>query len=250
MSEHEKDLALDDEALVRDTRQDCATAKEAPSAFTLAQKIKMHLPAALIYTRYLAPAVFGILLFGLSFFDWVYFFMGGDPLKMSLFAFYKQTITSSLRYVGGTTTAAMNGFYGLMAAAAALCLVFYVLALFLSGLSAVTAVRAFRAGHESEESNRAKVAFKVAYPNRICLLLSNALYLVPTLFPEIFSAVGRLFLSISGSGTVFVTVNVFFIITIVFTALMLALSLGIKRYEYRKKMNMFLFWLPEEEEEK
>ena len=206
----------------------------------LSEKIKGNAPRFAIYARYLLPAVFGVFLLVFSFADGVRFYMNGRSMKMSLFAFYKNTLTAAHGYLAGTTEAQANWFYGLLSGGAILFALVYVLALGFSVLAAVTACRAFLAGQESEEGNRMKVIFKVAFPNRGFLLAANCLYLVPALFPEYFSAVGRRFLALSGKDTVFVDVNGYLIATLVMLAFTLVLSLLIKKWEYQKSMNMFV----------
>ena len=210
-------------------------------------RLKKALPYGAIYARYLLPVLTGVLLLTFSFFDWVYFYMQGSRYKMSLFSFYQRTLTSSLEYVGGKTAAQTDWFYGMLSVGAIVGILFYLVALFLAVLAAVTAIRAFRAGHESEESNRMKVIFKIAFPNRVCLFLSNALFLVPTLFPAYFSAVGRSFMLIGKEGTVYTDTNVLFFVILGLTLLTLALAFAITRLERQKKMNMFLVFHPDEE---
>ena len=204
------------------------------------EKFKQDLPRLAIFARYLLPAVFGIFLLGFSFADGVRFYMNGRPMKMSLFAFYKNTLISAHTYLAGTTDTQANWFYGLMAGGAILFALLYLLALGFSLLAAYTACRAFWQGRSEDEINRMKVIFKIAFPNRGFLFAANCLYLVPALFPEYFSAVGRRFLALSGRETVYVDVNGYLIATLITVALTLALSLLIKRWEYQKSMNMFV----------
>lgn len=212
------------------------------------KRVKKALPYVAIYARYLLPLLTGVLLLAFSFLDWVYFYMRGSRYKMSLFSFYQRTLTSSLEYVGGTTTAQTNGFYGLLSVGAVVGILLYLVALFLAVLAAVTAIRAFRAGHESEESNRMKVVFKIAFPNRVCLFLSNALFLVPTLFSEYFGAVGRHFMLVDKKEIIYTETNILFFVILGLTLITLALAIAIPRLERQKKMNMFLIWHSDEEE--
>ena len=213
------------------------------------ERLKKAMPYVAIYARYLLPLFTGVLLLAFSYLDWVYFYMRGSRYKMSLFSFYQRTLTSSLEYVGGKTTAASNEFYGILSGGAVVGILFYLVALFFAVLAAVTAIRAFRAGHESEQSNRMKVAFKIAFPNRVCLLLSNVLFLVPTLFPEYFSAVGRHFMLVDKKEIIYTETNVLFFVILGLTLITLALALLIPRLERQKKMNMFLVWHPDEDGE-
>ncbi|MBO5354816.1 MAG: hypothetical protein J6B09_01965 [Clostridia bacterium] len=213
------------------------------------ERMKKALPYVAIYARYLLPLLTGVLLLGFSFLDWVYFYMQGSRYKMSLFSFYQRTLTSSLDYVGGKTTDQANGFYGMLSAGAVVGILFYLVALFFAVLAALTAIRAFRAGHESKESNRMKVAFKIAFPNRVCLFLSNVLFLVPALFPEYFSAVGRHFMLVDKKEIIYTETNILFFVILGLTLITLALALAIPRLERQKKMNMFLIFHPDEDEE-
>ena len=213
------------------------------------ERVKKVLPYIAIYARYLLPLLTGVLLLVCSFFEWIYFYMQGSLYKMSLFSFYQRTLTSSLAYVGGTTAAKSNWFYGMLTAGAVVGLLVYLVALFLAVLAAVTAIRAFRAGHESEESNRMKIAFKIAFPNRVCLFLSNVLFLVPTLFPAYFAAVGRHFMMVGKKEIIYTEKNILFFVVLGLTLIMLALSFAITRFERQKKMNMFLVFHPDEDEE-
>ena len=215
-------------------------------ACTRRERIAKNAPRWAIYARYLLPPVMGVLLLVLSFLDGVYFYMNGRGYKMSLFAFYKNTLTSARSYLGGTTEAQTDWFYGLLSTGAIVGILVYLLAMFFAVLGAVTACRAFAAGHESEQSNRMKIIFKIAFSNRCALFFANMLFLVPVVFPEYFSAVGQHFMSIGGESTVFVESNLYFHLTAVYAGVLLALSLWMYVWELRKKMNMFLVWHPED----
>ena len=85
-----------------------------------------------------------------------------------------------------------------------------------------------------------KMIFKIAFPNRICLFLSNALVLLPTLYPHFLSFVGSRFLLVGDEDVVYVLLNRPLIAVGVMTVLSLVLALAIPRLERRKRMNMFL----------
>ena len=204
------------------------------------ERLKKAIPYIAIYARDLLPVFTGVLLLAFSFLDWVYFYMQGSLYKMSLFSFYQRTLTSSLEYVGGTTTAQTNGFYGLLSVGAVVGILLYLVALFLAVLAAVTAIRAFRAGHESEESNRMKVIFKIAFPNRRWLFISNLLVLIPAAYPHFVSLVGSRFLAIGGENVIFILLNRPLIVVGGLVLVTLILAILIPRLERRKKMNMFL----------
>lgn len=194
----------------------------------------------LIVARYLLPLVSALALLVISLFYNVRMVSIGKRYEGSLARLLVNTLVGTHDYLGGELKAAKTTFYALLSGGSLVCMLCYLVALFFAGLAAYTACRAFRAGHESEESNRYKLIFKVAFPNRVCLFLSNALLLIPTLYPHFLSFIGSRFLLIGDEAVVYVLVNRPLIITGVMTALSLVLALAIPRLERRKKMNMFL----------
>lgn len=240
-AQEETDEATDD--VFDEDETDDSSVESTASAWA---KVKKNLPRIAVFARYLLPALFGVLLTGLSFVDGVRFYMRGRAMKMSLFAFYKNTLTSAHHYLAGATEEQANWFYGLLSGGAIVGILCYLLALFFAVLAAVTACRAFFSGHESEQSNRMKLIFKIVFPNRICLYCSCLLFLVPVLFPYYFAGVGQRFILMGGRDTVFVTFNMYLVLFFVFAILTLVLSLLTPRYERQKKMNMFLLWDPDE----
>ena len=172
---------------------------------------------------------------------------GGLPYEISPVRLYINTLTGARAYqVGGDPSAARDAFYGFLTAGAVVGILVFLLALFLNGLAAVAAWRAFFAGHESDESNRMKRVFKIAFPNRVCLFLANALWLVPALFPLFFSKMGTRYLQIGLNATVFIRTDWPLLVVGVLTLLTLVLAVAIPRIERAKKMNMFLLWHKEE----
>ena len=87
-----------------------------------------------------------------------------------------------------------------------------------------------------------KMIFKVAFPNRVCLFLANALWIVPALFPLFFSKTGIRYLQVGLANTLFVTLDLPLIVVGALTLLTLVLAIVISRFERSKKMNMFLLW--------
>ena len=244
----EVDEELCDEEACEDEADDAESVSEGEKHSPLWETVKKKAPRIAVFVRYLLPAVFAIVLFAVSFLDGVYFYMNGRPLKMSLIAFYKNTLTAAHTYLAGTTEAQANWFYGLLSAGAIVFALLYLLALGFAVLAAVTALRALLAKPEGELCNRMKMIFKIAFPNRNFLYLSNLLILVPTLYPEYFSAVGRRFLLIGGKETVYVETNVYFIVTAIYLVLLVGLSFLVSRWERQKNMNMFLITHPEDDE--
>ena len=237
------------EAPFDDEQEDELDPREENGKTVLWETVKKKLPRVAIFARYLLPAVFGVVLLITAFFDGVYFYMNGKLMKTSLVSFYKNTLTSAHGYLAGTTDSQTNLFYGLMAGGALVFALIYLLALGLSALAAVTACRAFLSEQDGERCNRAKVIFKIAFPNRVLLYLSGVLYFVPSLYPQYFSAVGKRFLAIGGRETVFVDRNGYLIATLIYAAVLAVLSLAISKWERREKMNMFLVTHSDEETE-
>lgn len=203
---------------------------------------KKRLPVIAIYARYFLPVLTALVLLILSCCDLVYFYMVGASYKMSLFAFLKSTLSAAIAYVG-EGNGDYGAFYAVQTIGAVIFIAIHLLAIFFSVFAAVTACRAFRAGHESRESNRMKIAFKIAFPNRIALFLANLTLILPTLHPYYFAAVGKAF--DGGSALLFIAQNVPLIVVGVLLALTLALAMVTPRFERRKKMNMFLIFEPD-----
>ncbi len=209
-------------------------------------KKRLNLPRLAVYARYVLPAVNGVVALVLSLLYLVKVASYGMTYEASLARLYVNTLTGARTFMIKGSEEISGWFYGFLTVGAVLGILLYLVALFLSVLAAVTAIRAFRAGHESEESNRMKVIFKVAFPNRLCLFLSEALLLVPMLFPEYFSAVGGRFMLTGGESVIFVMLNRPLIVVGALTLVTLLLALLIPRWERQKKMNMFLVWHPED----
>lgn len=199
-----------------------------------------RLPRLLIFARYLFPLLCVLALFVMSFFYNVKIYSGGVEQELSILRLYLNTFKGMHRYFGGATLAGRSWFYGIVTAGAIVGILCFLVTLFLAGLAAYTAVRAFLAGHESEQSDRMKLIFKIAFPNRVWLFLSELLILVPLLYPNFFSLVSTNFLAISGGSAIFVLLNRPLIVGVVALALTLVLAILIPRHERHEKMNMFL----------
>ena len=215
---------------------------------SLWQRVRAHLPSVAIWARYLLPPLTLLTLFVMSFFYNVKVYVGGAQDEVSILRLYINTFKGTHSYLGGATTAGGAWFYGIVTAGAVVGVLCFLIALFLTGLATYTAVRAFLAGHESEESDRMKLIFKIAFPNRVWLFLSELFLLFPLLYPNFFSAVGKRFLAIGGGNVIFVMLNRPLIVGAILLVLTLALALIIPRYERRRKMNMFLLHRTEKSE--
>lgn len=215
----------------------------------LSLRLRRALPYILIYARYVLPVVNVLVLLIMSFFYAVQVAGGGYTYEVSLVKLYANTFTGVRTYVTGKTATASNWFYGLLVTGAVVGILVFLLTAFLAVLGAVTAIRAFRAGHESEASNRMKVIFKIAFPNRIFLFLSNLALIVPALYPEYFSAIGGHFLLVGGESVIFVMLNRPLIVIASLLVVTLALAVAVSRLERQKKMNMLLIWHPQETDE-
>ncbi len=193
-----------------------------------------------IWARYLLPVVALLTVFVMGWFYNVRTLSVGAYYRVSLWRLYGNTLAGTHTYLGGKTVAAKSWFYGLLSVGAIVGILLFLLTAFLTVLAAYTTIRAFRAGVESEESNRMKTVFKIAFPNRFCLFLSNALLLVPTLFPHFVALVGSRLLVVGGEDVIFVLTNPVLIVAGAFLLLTLLLSLLISKEERRCRMNMFL----------
>ena len=205
---------------------------------------KRRLPILAIYLRYLLPAFTVVFSLIYGFFYNVEFLSGGATGELSINRLYVNTFVGMHNYFGGATSAGRTSFYVLLTLGAAVGILLFLVAAFYAFLAAITAVRAFRYGYESEESDRMKLIFKVAFPGRKTLFFTNLLILIPLWYPHYFSMIGRHFLAIGGEDVIFVLHNSPLVVAGVLLALTLLLALIIPRFERRKKMNMFLLHHP------
>ncbi|MBQ9778089.1 MAG: hypothetical protein IJW22_04095 [Clostridia bacterium] len=202
--------------------------------------LKAHAAEIAIYVRYLLPLISTLTLFLLSFFYNIKTATGGRIYEVALGKLLVNTLTGTHEYLGGEMAEAKTWFFGLLSAIAVLCILVYLIALFLAGLAAYTAVRALRLPEGSEESNRYKLIFKIAFPNRRWLFISNLLVLIPAAYPHFVSLVGSRFLAIGGENVIFILLNRPLIVVGGLVLVTLILAILIPRLERRKKMNMFL----------
>lgn len=211
------------------------------------QRLCKKLPVIAIVARYCLPCVSVLVFLVMGWFYNVQASSIGSFYRVSTWRLLFHTLTGTHAYLGGEMASAKSWFYGLLSVSAILCILVFLLAVFFSVLAAYTAIRAFLAGHESEESNRMKIAFKIAFPNRVCLYLSNLLILIPAAYPHIYSAISARFLLIGGENAIFVFSNPTLVVLGVLAVVTVLLALFIPRFERRKRMNMFLVWHDEHE---
>lgn len=204
--------------------------------------LRNNVAEILIWARYMLPLLTALSLLVIGFFYNVRVSSFGKRYEISLARLLGNTITGTHNYLGGELKEATTTFYAILSVGAIVSILCYLIALFLTGLAAYTAYRAFRAGHESKESNRHKLIFKIAFPNRVCLFLSGALLLIPAAYPYFLSFVGSRALIIGGESVVFVLRNRPLIAVAILTAVTLVLAIIIPRLERRKKLNMFLLY--------
>lgn len=202
-----------------------------------------------VWARYALPLFTVAVLFVMGWFYNVRSVSVGVRYHVSLWRLYGSTLSGTHTYLGGKTVMAKSWFYGLISVGAIVGILCFLLAAFFAVLAFYTAYQSFRAGKDTERANRMKLIFKIAFPNRFCLLLSNALLLVPAFFPHFVSFVGSRFLVVSGEKTMFVLSNPVLATVGALLAVTLVLSLVIPKYERRKKMNMFLLEHPAEQDD-
>lgn len=203
------------------------------------KRVRASLPVALVLARYLFPALTATALVVMGFFKIVRF---AYRPAMSLWRLIWNTIVGARDYFGGEMQEAKSWFYGTLSAAALAEVLLGLVALFLIGFATYLAIRSFTAGYKSERSNRAKLAFKVVFPNRVCLYLSNLLLVLPALYPHIFSWVSRKFLLIGGEEVVYVIENPLLIVMGACSLVTLVLAILSYRFERRLHMNMFALY--------
>ena len=204
------------------------------------QRFCKRLPEILIWARYLMPALGALTVLVLGSFYNVRFIEGRLTKELSLWRLYANTFLGAHDYLGGSTRAGSSWFFGLLVAGAVVGILCLLVALLFAGIAAYTACRAFFAGHTSEKSDKMKLIFKIAFPNRVWLYVSQLFLLVPLVYPHFVSFVGGRFLAMGVGDAIFILLNRPLIVAGVFCLVTLVLALVIPRYERRKKMNMFL----------
>ena len=209
-------------------------------------RLRKNALKALVWTRYLLPFATALAVIVMGCFKMVRF---AFHKPISLFQLMWNTLVSARAYRAGETNAATDWFYGVLAGVTIVDILLALLALFFVALAAVVACRAFLLGHENKESNRAKLLFKIVFPNRVWLYLSNLLLLVPVLYPHLFSFVSTRFLRIGNESAVYVITNPALIVVGASLLLTLAIAIAIPRFERRLQMNLFLLYHAENEEE-
>lgn len=199
-----------------------------------------YLPRAAIYLRYLFPVLTGVVLTVLSFFYLVRYYQGGEAYVQTLFRFYYNTLSASHQYLGsGNTQAGKNALYGWLTAGAVGGILLYLLGMFFAVFALVLFLRAFRKSEETAAARRMKVLFKIAFPNRVCLFLSNCLFLPVALFPSYFSMVAGKVAGVSRTEILYVERNIPLIVTAVLTVLTLALAIFAAVREKQERLNPF-----------
>ena len=235
-----EDILSENGELAEDAWQEGEENVQASALRTRLRWVKAHLAEIAIYARYLLPLTAALTLLVLGFFYNIKTATGGKIYEVALGKLLVNTLTGTHEYLGGELAQAKTWFFGLLSAVAILCILVYLIALFLSGLAAYTAVRAFLCGEESEEGNRYKLIFKIAFPNRVWLFVSNLLVLIPAAYTYFVSLIGSRFLAIGGENVIFILLNRPLIVIGALCLITLALAILIPRFERRKRMNMFL----------
>ena len=234
--------------LMPDVEETDTVSGDNPKKESLWRRVCAHLPQAAIWARYLLPFVTLLVLFVMSFFYNVKVYVEGVENEVCVLRLYLNTFKGTYAYLGGTTATGRSWFYGIVTAGAIVGILLFLIALFLTGLAAYTAVRVFLLGHESEKSDKMKLIFKIAFPNRVWLFVADLTVLLPFLYPHFFSYVGGKFLAVGGESVIFILLNRPLLVGAVMLALTLLLAFLIPKYERRKKMNMFLLHRTEETE--
>ena len=209
------------------------------------------LPCLLIWIRYLFPVVTGLVLLGLSFGQLFEFYQSMTVGTISVFGLYKATFSTAFRAFGAVTDSTFIWYAVLQLIGALIGALAFLAAAVLSVLAAVTACCTFAREPNSAVGNRMKVIFKFAFPNRICLFLSNASYLVFLAFPYYFSFVLERFyyMGIEPEPPIYVKSHPIFWVGVALTAITLVLAVVAAHFERKKRMNMFLIEHNEETED-
>ena len=228
--------------------EDTSGSEEAAVPYHLSRRQKMRriLPVAVVYARYLLPAVSTLFLIISGFFYAVRGVNVGKYYEVSIWRLYANTFSGTHHYLGTEGNVRADGLYTTLTIGAVVGVLLLLLAVFLNVLAVVTALRAFRTGEKSEVAHRMKIKFNIAFPNRFCLFLANLLLIVPALYPNFYSAVSQNYMLVGATNVFYVTLNRPAIVLTVLSVLTLILAFVAKRYEKRKKMDMFELYRDEE----
>ena len=209
-----------------------------------------RLMTGLVWARYLLPPLAALTLLVIGFFYTVKGVVLGQGYEVSLWRMLGNTFGGAHNYLGSDNLSARaDSLYTALVLVALLLILLYLVGLFLSGLAAFTALRAFRAGHTAPLSNRMKVIFKVAFPNRVCLFIANLLLLAPTLYPHFYTAISHSYSLVGMQSVFFVTLNRPLIIAGALLFITLVLAVLTRRYEKEENMEMFEVFYPDKEGE-
>ena len=229
--------------------EDDACEEAAPEApvypLTGRQKLRRKLPVAVIYARYLLPLFSTVFLLISGFFYAVRGVNVGRYYEVSIWRLYANTFSGVHGYLGTDGNMRADGLYTTLSIGAVVGVLIFLLAAFLNVLAAVTAWRAFRAGEKSDLAHRMKIKFNIAFPNRVCLFLSNLLLLVPAAYPNFYSAVSQNYMLVGATNVFYVTLNRPLIVLFVLSALTLILAIASARYEKKRHMDMFALYREE-----
>lgn len=201
-----------------------------------------NFPRLLIWLRYLFPVVTGFVLFVLSFGDLFTFYQSATVGTISIFGLFGATFETLFTAFGQITDSTVVWYAVLQLAGAVIGIVGFLLAGGFSILAAVAAFRTFTREPNHPLGNRMKVIFKIAFPNRICLFLANAAYLLPFLYPYWFSLILERFyyMGVEPEPPIYVKSNPCFWVAFGLTVVNLVLAVVIARFERSKRMNLFL----------
>ena len=183
--------------------------------------------------RYLLPllAVGAVFLLGIF-----YNIPAGKSGKLSLWRLMLNTAKVGREaLLGGQLSGEMKGYYVMLMIGAAVALLAFLLALV---FAAFAAYLYFVVMHTSsfEESKEAKILFRAVFPNRVALLLSNLLLLVPALYPTFFAVVSNRH---PGGGFVTVGLHPILVLSLALSAFLTVFSLWLRRLEADSPLDMF-----------
>ena len=212
---------------------------------------RQALPVWLILARYLFPVVTGIVLLCLSFGELFEFYQSASVGTISIVGLYGATLETVFGAFSQITNNTVLWYAIIQLMGAIVGIVAFVLAWCFALLAAITACITFSKAPNHPTGNRMKVIFKIAFPNRVCLFLANAAYVIPFLFPYYFAFVLERFyyMGVNPELPIYVKSNPCFWVAVGMAVITLVLAVASPRFERRRRMNMFLVEHNEESEE-
>ena len=154
----------------------------------------------------------------------------GKRYMFSVIRLFFNTFTGTHAYLAGAKTAADNTFFAFLAIGAAVGVLAMLSSLFFSCFALLSTVR--RLFFKQRDNSQWIFLFRVLFPNRVCLFLSQCLLLLPALFPEYYTFIASRFAIDGGQAAFYVIYNIPLYVVCGALLLTAGMSFFLARYEH------------------